>query len=44
MSTPTDRDRDQARRAGIRRTVWILVACALAAYGLFLYGAMGSGA
>jgi hypothetical protein len=38
MSPTTEPSRD-AQRAGVRRTVWILVACALAAYGLFLYSA-----
>lgn len=39
-TTKTPATTDDARRAAIRRTVWVLVACALVAYGLFLYGAM----
>ena len=31
---------ENKRRAGVRRTVWILFGCALASYGLFLYSAL----
>jgi len=34
-NVPTDKN-----RAGIRRTVLFLAACALASYGLFLYSAL----
>lgn len=30
-----------ASRAGIRRTAWILAACAVASYVLFLYSVLG---
>ena len=30
-----------AVRAGIRRTAWILAACAVASYAIFLFSAMG---
>jgi hypothetical protein len=30
-----------AARAGVRRTVWILAACALGSYLVFLYSVMG---
>lgn len=30
-----------ASRAGVRRTVWILTACAVASYVLFLLSVMG---
>ncbi len=31
-----------AQRAAVRRTVWILTACAVAAYVLFLSSVMGA--
>ncbi|HMB57574.1 MAG TPA: hypothetical protein VKM35_10235 [Arenimonas sp.] len=40
MTTPDSLDPHAARRAGIRRTAWILAAVAFASYGLFLYSAM----
>jgi len=41
MNAPkTHASTEDTRRAAIRRTVWVLVAVALTAYGLFLYGAM----
>lgn len=35
-------ERSPATRAAIRRTVWILAACAVGAYGMFLYSVMGA--
>jgi len=39
VTTPEQKFADRSR-AGVRRTVWILFACALASYGMFLYSAM----
>jgi len=43
MTTPTDPNRGAAQRAGVRRTVAILVVVAVVAYGLFLYSATRGG-
>ena len=37
MNPPNAPAADDARRAAVRRTVGILVVCALAAYGLFFF-------
>ena len=42
MSTPSTKPvRTDAQRAGVRRTAWILGACAVTAYVVFLYSVMG---
>jgi hypothetical protein len=40
MNVTTPDNPSDRSRAGVRRTVWILFACALASYGLFLYSAL----
>lgn len=42
-TSPTEMvERDAtAQRTRIRRTAWILAACAVGAYGLFLFSVMG---
>ena len=42
-TTPTDMGERPAtaQRTAIRRTAWILAACALASYGIFLATVMG---
>jgi len=39
VTTP-DSKPDRSSRAGIRRTVLLLLGCALASYGMFLYSAL----
>jgi hypothetical protein len=43
MSPQPDPDRNAAQRAGVRRTVAILLFVAVAAYALFLYSATRGG-
>lgn len=41
-TSPTDMTKDPSpQRSAIRRTAWILLACALASYGLFLASVIG---
>jgi hypothetical protein len=43
-TSPTDmagHDANDAQRARVRRTAWILAACAVGAYALFLVSVMG---
>lgn len=40
MNTPNPAPTPDTRRAGIRRTAWVLAAVALLSYGVFLYSAM----